>query len=84
VSSLRPVVWSPADVAEWDLLLFEFVDAVLVHRERCAVCAQGGPWCQPLRECFESLLHWRRGRELRTLAARLRAEQDLADWRLAA
>ena len=78
------IVWTQADAAEFDLLLFEFVDAVLVHRERCSICSQGGPWCAPLRECFDGILHWRRFRELRSIAARRRAEQDFRDWECAA
>jgi hypothetical protein len=73
------IVWTDADAAEFDILIFEFVDVVLAHKERCSVCSRGGPWCEPLRECFEGILHWRRGRELRSLAARLRARQDFAD-----
>jgi hypothetical protein len=72
---MTPLGWSPADQAELDVLLDAFVGAVLVHRDRCAVCSAGGPWCEPLRDRFEGILDWRRTRALRSRAVWLRAER---------
>ena len=75
-----PAVWTAADAAECQLLLDEFVDAAWIHQERCSVCSNGGPWCEPLAECFASLLAWRTWREHLTIVTRLRARQDFEDW----
>jgi hypothetical protein len=69
--------WTAADRAELDVLIDALLGAVAIHRERCRVCSAGGPWCAPLRDCFESVLAWRRTRELRSLAAWLRMRQTL-------
>lgn len=65
--------WTPADVAELDLLTDALVDAVFAHRERCSTCRAGGPWCASLRAAFEALLAWRRRRILHSRANWLRA-----------
>jgi hypothetical protein len=68
--------WTAADDAELDLLVHEFVKAAFRHREACATCRAGGPWCQPLREAFEAALDWRDGRSFRSKAAWLRLRED--------
>jgi hypothetical protein len=73
------IVWTAADAAELDVLLYVFVETVWIHQARCGICSKGGPWCQPLKDCFEELLAWRKRRELLSVAARLRAKQDFAD-----
>jgi hypothetical protein len=47
--------WTAADEAELDLLVHDFVKAAFRHREACAICSAGGPWCGPLREAFEAV-----------------------------
>lgn len=79
-----PPYWTDADAAEFDLLLDTFVDAYWHHRERCAICRRGGPWCDPLREGLDLVVEWRRRRLLRSEAAYLRARQDFVDWETAA
>jgi hypothetical protein len=68
--------WTPADQAELDLLVFEFVHAAFRHREACSVCLTGGPWCLPLRDAWDGLIGWRDGRVLRSKAGWLRARED--------
>jgi hypothetical protein len=63
--------WSTtADAAELDLLLWELVEQAWPHRGKPGFEAA-------LAEATEAVLAWRRGRELRTVAARLRAQEDL-------
>lgn len=69
--------WTEADQAEFDLLLLEFVKAALRHREGCAICRGGGPWCDPLYEAFEILVDWRDCRILQSKADWLRLRQEL-------
>jgi hypothetical protein len=70
--------WTPADEAELDLLFEEFVGIYFRHRDRCDACGKG-PWCEPMRDAFEIVLDWKRGRELRSKAAWLRIRQTLRD-----
>lgn len=72
----QPWWWTPADAAELDLLVYEFVKAAFHHREACAICRAGGPWCDPLRDAFEGVLGWREGRELRSKATWLRRREE--------
>jgi hypothetical protein len=65
-----------ADRAELDLLAFEFVRTVEAHRKGCSICSAGGPWCDPLRECFDGIIDWRRFRELRSLGGYLRELEE--------
>ena len=67
--------WTEADEAELAVLLDEFVKHARAHREACRVCRTGGPWCASLVEAFDVLLDWKRGRELRSKAAWLRARE---------
>lgn len=71
--------WTAADQAELELLAHEFTETALAHRERCTICSQGGPWCDPLEEVFEAILRWRAGRILQSKAAWLRARQWLRE-----
>jgi hypothetical protein len=76
--------WTAADEAELDLLVHEFVKTAFRHREACAICRAGGPWCRPLSEAFEVVLDWRAGRVLRSKADWLRARQEAAGRSVAA
>lgn len=68
--------WTAADAAELDLLIFEFVHALRVHQERCSICSSG-PSCSPIREAYEAVVYGRKRLELCSLAARLRAHEDV-------
>ena len=69
--------WTEADQAELDLLVFELVENAWPH--------QGKPgFAQALEEAAGAVATWRRHRELRTIAAHLRARQDPATWGRAA
>jgi hypothetical protein len=70
-----PPWWTQADQSELDLLAHEFVKAIEAHRQGCSVCSAGGPWCKPLCEAGDGILDWRHGRELRSRAVWLRAQQ---------
>jgi hypothetical protein len=67
--------WSPADQAELDLLVAEFVRVYWLHRGRCSTCVPGG-WCDPLRDGFAAVTEWRDLRILQSRAAYARARQD--------
>jgi hypothetical protein len=82
--SATPPWWTAADQAEFELLVFEFVNAAGLHRERCETCSTGETWCDPLRCALDAVIGWRQGRSLRSLAAALRARQDFVDWGVAA
>jgi hypothetical protein len=71
-----------ADDAESDVLLDALITGVYDHRERCAVCSQGGPWCSNLVDAFQILMVFRRTRQLRSLAAYLRARETVNEIRL--
>ena len=75
--------WTPADAAELDVLVHELVRVAFVHRERCSTCQPGQPWCDPLRDAFDSVLEWTEARELRSGAEWLRAERDRLEGRAA-
>jgi hypothetical protein len=71
--------WTAADNAELDVLVDVFVRGALDHRERCRVCASGGPWCLELREAFQIVVDWQRTRRRQSLAVWLRSRQDMLD-----
>jgi hypothetical protein len=71
---------TPADEAELDVLLWEFVGGVFDHRYRCSVCRQGGPWCPALEKALAIVVNFQRGLLLRSKARWLRAEQELAEF----
>jgi hypothetical protein len=66
-----PAWWTAADAAELDVLVFELVEAAWPHRE-CARCRELGTWCPPMVEAAETVLTWRRGRNLLSRAEFLR------------
>jgi hypothetical protein len=68
--------WTEADDAELDVLLDEFTGIYYRHRERCVHCGSG-PWCEPMRDAFDVVLEWRRGRMLRSKADWLRAREQV-------
>ncbi len=65
--------WTPADVAELDVLVFEFVRVHELHVPACETCSSGGPWCRRLLASFEAILKWKQARTLRSKADFLRA-----------
>ena len=65
--------WTEADAAELGVLVDELVGAALDHRRRCSVCKTGGPWCGPLRDCYEITIAWRNTRSRQSKAEWLRA-----------
>ena len=69
--------WTEADAAELDVLIWELVKAVMIHRERCATCAgeRGILYCAPVCEAIEAVIEWRNGRVVKSKAAWLRARQ---------
>ena len=66
--------WTPADAAELDVLVFEFVRVHEIHVAACETC-RGGPWCSRLRESFEAILDWKQARTLRSKATYLRLRE---------
>jgi hypothetical protein len=80
VKDLRSMPWwTPADRAELDLVVHEMVDDVFEHRRQgCAACAAAEP-CPWVRAAIERIIEWRDDRERRSLAAWLRARQDVDD-----
>jgi hypothetical protein len=72
--------WTPADEAEWDLLVTELFRAVWLHRDRCLDCNHASlTWCAPLEDAFWAVWEWREGRILRSKAvwlAMLQAELE--------
>jgi hypothetical protein len=72
--SAAPCWWTPADDAELDVLFDEFVGIWHRHRDNCETCSSG-PWCDGLRDCFQIVLDWKRGRELRSKAEWLRVRE---------
>jgi hypothetical protein len=61
--------WTEADRAEFDVLIDALVGAVLDHRQRCTICAAGGPWCAALRDGLCIVIEWRNTRIRRSKAA---------------
>jgi NADH:ubiquinone oxidoreductase subunit F (NADH-binding) len=74
--SAAPFYWTAADDAEQAVLAREFTKAHYAHRERCAVCREGGPWCSSLLEAFEAIQDWNEGRRLRSKASWLRTREQ--------
>lgn len=68
--------WTEADQAEFDVLVHAFVDVAWVHREKCAICGEGGRWCKALREAFDVVLEWRECQHLRSKATWLRLREE--------
>jgi hypothetical protein len=69
--------WTAADDAELTVLVQEFVDGEIEHRERCAICSQGGPWCKPLQEALETIIDWRERRSAHSFAIAMRRLEQL-------
>jgi hypothetical protein len=76
--------WTEADAAELDVLVDAFVRCVRVHREGCAICSLGGPWCDALRCAQVGVVDWRDSRILRSKAAWLRGRETARAERAAA
>ncbi len=76
--------WTDADAAELRVLIEELIDGVYLHRERCSICCEGAAWCQPLREAFEEVVHWRGRRLSASYAAAMRAKQGMLELKAAA
>jgi hypothetical protein len=65
-----------ADVAETELVAWHLSGCIWTHRQECAVCSAGLPYCEPVKEAIEAALDWKRGRDLRSRALFLRALQN--------
>jgi hypothetical protein len=76
---MTPAWWTEADDAELDVLIGEVIDGYFDHRERC----DEHP-CSHLNAALEAIIDWRRGRELLSRAAYLRAKRDVIEARRAA
>lgn len=76
MSELTAISWTAADQAELDVLVDALVRGFFAHRERCRVCAAGGPWCEHARRALDALLDWRRFRLFLSRAQALRREFD--------
>jgi hypothetical protein len=79
-----PPWWTEADQAELDVLVNELVRAGFAHRAGCSICSARAGWCEAMRDALEGLVEWRRGRELRSKAAWLRAREMVHEERAAA
>lgn len=71
--------WTPADAAEQAVLVRELVDWDFAHREAGCDTCEYVTYCPERRRRIEELLDWRDNRSARSLAAELRAIQDLID-----
>jgi hypothetical protein len=63
-------VWTAADAAELDVLLWELTGRWFEHRDTCPLRP-----CPHLRDAIETVLDWRQGRILRTRAEQLRLDR---------
>jgi hypothetical protein len=68
--------FTPADGAEQDVRVREFVDRYFAHRERCERCQEREP-CRSRRRAIEELIAWRDNRSARSLAAELRRLENV-------
>lgn len=77
-----PSVWTAADQAELDVLLWTLADAYFTHREECDACLSrhelGSLPCPHVRDAVETITDWHHHRALASRAAHLRALQDAA------
>lgn len=73
--------WSEADQAELDCLLWELVDGIFEHRERCRRCVahraheKGSLPCPHVVKAIGIVVDWQHRRELVSRAAYLRAAE---------
>ena len=70
---MTALVWTAADEAELDVLAHELVRLAWPLRHKRSVHGA-------ISEAVEAILEWRQARELRSIAAKLRAGQDFAEW----
>jgi hypothetical protein len=78
---MSAVWWTPADQAELDVLIWELVERVPEHRERCRRCLvekETGFPCTAVTEAIEAVLEWRRARWLLSKAQYLRRLEEAA------
>jgi len=71
-------VWSPADAAELDVLVWALVSGYSEHRKKCRACADepepGAPYpCPHLAGAIDVVLDWREARILLSRAHALRS-----------
>jgi hypothetical protein len=71
--------WTAADQAELDCLIWELVDRLPEHRERCARCRaqkEAGFPCPHVGAAIDAVLDWRRRRALLSRAESLRLQRN--------
>jgi hypothetical protein len=68
--------WTPADRAEQDVRVREFVARYVDHRKRCGHCRDGDP-CRSKQHAIKELIDWRDDRSARSLAAELRRLENV-------
>jgi hypothetical protein len=71
-------VWSPADAAELDVLVWALISGYSEHREKCRACAEATYPCPHLAGAIDLVLNWRQARMLLSCAPALRIDQELA------
>jgi hypothetical protein len=69
--------WTRADQAELDIILWEFLDALYLHRDLCAACYRLNRWCRPLDDAWTAVEVWLYRRRLLSKAQWLRDEETL-------
>ena len=75
--------FTPADLAELDVLIWALVTGVEEHAPRCALCAGPEP-CPHVGRAIQEVLDWRAARLLLTQAERLREHQRRLHERITA
>lgn len=74
-ASGTPSLWTFADQAELDVLLWALVTGYFEHRERCARCDGPLP-CPHVQAAIREVVDWRDARALLTRAEVLRATRN--------
>jgi len=71
-------VWTAADQAELDVLLWALVDGYQTHRQQCARCALEYPPCPHAQKAIQEVCDWHHMRSLLSKAQHLRARLEPA------
>jgi hypothetical protein len=71
---MTPGLWTEADAAELDVLLWALVSDYFDHRQQCRMCLEAIEPCPSLRAAITEVLNWRTSRVLLSRAEALRAE----------
>lgn len=67
-------MWTQADQAELDVLLWALCDGYQTHRQQCARCADEYPPCPHVGKAIQEIVDWRTARTLLSRAEHLRAQ----------